>query len=224
MPSTEHPDIVLSRLPVEEREAARHVKLLLDGLAVHVQHFAAAVALYDHLEELLAQGALRATSLQAQREGKARRRNMLGWGGIAARDAAMTLYHFETTLDAIVKGIRKCPTLFARVGEARLRTFQPAFVKNFPAATAMRNAVGHSSDWGRTPESMAFHAYKVPYSDDGLEITSGIYLLSHQAGRKLIATIRGRLVFVEVTEEWLRGLIEIQRLVYDAFVPDGDSP
>lgn len=131
----------------------------------------------------------------------------------------MTLYHFETTLDAIVKGVMRCPSLVIRMDESKLRLLQPLFTKHFPDSTMMRNSVGHISDWLRTPESLEYHAYKGTYHQDGLHISSGIKLMGHRSGRKLILANKGRLASIELTPEWLQRLLEVQQAANAAFGP-----
>src|SRR5829696_6885478 len=85
--------------PPEEREHAQHFSTQLHMLRMYVIAFSRAVHLIDHCENLL-------KSLPSIPD----RQKVFDWTAIAARDAAMTIYHFRSTLYS-VQNFKHCPTL-----------------------------------------------------------------------------------------------------------------
>jgi len=197
---------------------ADHVQLLLRALRVPVTDFAGALSLIDHIEDLTDEIPMRGNDEAQYRQKVEKRKWMMRWEIMPLRDASITLYHFETITDAIVKGTRTCPWLLQRVEDQKLRKVQPLFTKYFPHASMMRNAVGHLSDWIRTPQSIKQHAFFGEYDDGEMIINYGKEpFLSLFTDRRFVLTNNGRVTWIDVTLECLHRLIEVQVLIYSAF-------
>jgi hypothetical protein len=149
------PAIDLGSLPQEERAEAFQIMSLLGQLAMSGFDFQHALSLFDHASALEAQLETLAmqtfgqtedmeqwrSRLETRRQISEKEREFGAWKRIAARDAAMTIYHFSITLEAIQFG--KNSALGAKVDHSLIRRSRKEFKEYFPNAKTMRDAVGH---------------------------------------------------------------------------------
>src|SRR5271156_3986799 len=121
-PITWAPQIDLSLISEDEHQTTQHLASLLAALANYEKKFALAVLLFDwsHAEtwataKLVEEGKTSFASLDSLTD------TLSGWKGIAARDGALSIYHFGKTVQAIYKNLKQCPKLNALVEEGELQ-------------------------------------------------------------------------------------------------------
>ena len=90
----------LSKFPVAEQPHIQNVDRSLDNLPRYANTFGLAVDLLNFCR---------------QNRATLPRPLWMGWMGIAGRDGAMTLYHFDETMDGIASSMDQVPTLKANV-------------------------------------------------------------------------------------------------------------
>jgi hypothetical protein len=109
-------------IPDEERGAANKLSQNLVLLSMHLDHFETAIALFD--DAVAAQAAAMESDFRAAFSAS---RKSAQFQLLAARDGAMTIYHFKYVRDSTPGSVRACPTLAQRI-EAALFTFTSASV------------------------------------------------------------------------------------------------
>jgi hypothetical protein len=125
------PQFFAVQCPAAERDANDHLELLLSKLDTYAQDFQAAIALFELAERELA-------TLRAQLE-RTRTPQLnytalmrMRWQFIAARDGAMTIFHFGKTMEAIrSSALRECPTVRSLVQKQPLRNADNLFRKQW---------------------------------------------------------------------------------------------
>jgi hypothetical protein len=141
-------ELSLATIPEKEKEAVQAVQNGLRNLATYVQHFSAALALFHHAEQILAQQEQHSDIRQAAR----------GWKFLAGRDGAMTIYHFGIAAEGVRRALGLCPTLRPAVDILALRRATKACRSHFPAFEKMRHAVAHAAEKLKTPKQRKEHA------------------------------------------------------------------
>ncbi len=208
------PVLDLKALPLKERAAAAHVQVSLHYLFFHARDFAAALALFDekHVQEA-----------RAAVTGKT------NWGTqhkyIAARDGAMTLYHFGKTADDIGPNLKKSPTLWALVDHRQLKTARKLMRQLFPDFVEIRHSVGHSAELRNEREK---HQVKGPFEASPAFIvgdsTVPVTIRNHLLGRSFRNTFNGKLRAYEMSADTLKGLESVKDGFYQAFGQRGALP
>jgi hypothetical protein len=96
-----------------------------------------------------------------------------GWQKMAARDGALTIYHFGKTIDAIWQSLPSCPALMTLVNESALRQASKEFRTNFPRYEAIRHVIGHTAEFSATPAQKEAHSIKGPWESPHVKIFGG---------------------------------------------------
>jgi hypothetical protein len=115
------PIIDVKSLPLIERKAAAHLQNVLFHFSYYYHEFRAAVELYDHSNIEGARASLTDAESWAQ-----------DWMSLAARDGAMTIYHFGEALKALGTCFKDCPTLRKHIDHDALRSARKLMEKYFP--------------------------------------------------------------------------------------------
>ena len=197
------PIIMLSLLPKSEQRASHYVNGLLSRLYSYVGQFEAALSLFDFSND----------QIEAVRTGpKAnvpRTQELHRWKLMAARDSAMTVYHFGKTTGGIRRSLSKMPTLRSKVDETKLRNADKLLRKTFPDFEKFRHAISHAGDFGHDEDS---------YHRHGIRTAFGRGMVSnHLRDRTLSFTIAGQLVRFEISRENLLALNSSKLSYYAAF-------
>jgi len=197
--------VFVGGLPDEEHRAADHLNILLGDLASHVDMFRSAVRLFDHCYEL------RAAASLADEWFYDKDRNHDHWIFIAAKAAAMEIFHFGIILKALRGLIGQCPTVAQHVDHASLKLAQQLFESRFPRAVRVRHAISHASEMLETPE--AFDRNFRPLPDNAIWLVSGIL------ERTIQFTHENERLSVEVSDATLAKLEGVAEKVFDAIRP-----
>jgi hypothetical protein len=197
-------------LPVAEMKDAAHLDMLLMNLGYYGLRFYEALNLFDYCQQQFNDALAALVHAEGSNEIERLQREKgrhVGWRGIAARDAAMTVYHFGATLTAIVQGVRKCPTILSLCDIPTLNFSQPHFRKRFSRWDGVRQAIGHSADLLITPEILAKHA------------SHGQTIHEVVEGRDLIITFKWKIIRFGISHDSLEALHRVLTSVYNAFRP-----
>ena len=171
-PRTGPPQLDRSKIPPEEMPAFLHAVELLASLARFDREFRNAVLLFDasfqenqELVRAVERGQLDFRTLDLATD------TLSAWQAIAARDGALTIYHFGNTIEAVRKSLHACPTLDRLVDHARLKHASAEFRKEFPRYEAIRHVVGHAADFAASPKKKDTHSVKGPWKADFEEVS-----------------------------------------------------
>jgi len=189
----------LEMLPEEECQSAWNLQNSIGRLSSYVAAFEAAVALYDHTLALL----------KTDRSN----RQYWRWCHIAAREGAMTVYHFGCVL---LNGcsFKPCPSLGSLVSASHMKLARKRFAAKFPNATALRNIIAHDAEAYDTEEKRGIHALR----SKGATATKGTGLVIHSGlvDRSFQTTFEGRIISYDLDEKTLRFLQEITIQFYQS--------
>jgi hypothetical protein len=133
------PRFIVAALPEAERSKADELNLVIWELGANVAHFRHAVELLRFCSEEIA-------TLPANEDKRERMRNFLAWRLVAARDGAMTLFHFSKLLSRILPLARACPTIWPHVEIDTVRSARRQFRKQFAKAEDHRHVIGHAGE------------------------------------------------------------------------------
>ncbi len=177
-------------------------------LAGHVEDFEAAIELYDFSTE--AAGFTGVNKRFDTPEELRKRNRMRHWRIIAAKDGALTLYHFGETVDAIRGGMRNCPVLRSLVDTKKLKEADKQFESDFPNYVKLRHAVAHQTVVAKAP----FAA--IPDGIGRIVFTGSLF------DRRFVSVWNGNRVEYELSKKSLASLSKVRDLVFAAFT-DAES-
>lgn len=203
------PRISMPFIARNEIEGARHLQRSLRCLNDYVEEFSEALALFDFCQvqaDAFTGGKLRDPEFSRIR----------GWQRIAARDGAMTIFHFGKTLEGINSSRRYLPTVFASVDRQRQGEAIKFLREHFVHWERLRHAVAHAGEiWKDLPS---------------FEETAGAgkraTVRNFLSGRKLTFSFQGNWVSYELSQTSLDALVLIKREQFSAFrlKPPHSSP
>lgn len=146
---------------------------------------------------------------------------MDGWPVIAARDGAMSIYHFAKTLNNIDNVLARMPSLAAKTDRTKRKEARNMLRESFPDHIDARDAVAHAADKASMREKEG-HSIK-----DDFDIGN---IRARTAGKKMSAAIvdflhdntytcswEGKLVSYKIDIESLKKIAAIRDLFYDSF-------
>lgn len=125
---------------------------------------------------------------------------------IAARDAALHVYHFKCCLDAIAKQLPKSRSLSALVHPAKITAIVDRFKQMFPHADNVRHGIAHVAD-------------KLPAYGPGYAIDKGGFLSGALHGRTYTVGNLGDAFSLTIDQAALSNLETIRHSLWEAFGP-----
>jgi hypothetical protein len=213
-------------LPEAEHDAASHIERLLSLLSTYEVRFLAAVFLFDKCEEEMS----KLFGLLAHRQEIGDPRNVspelatvTEWMAMAARDGAITIYHFGNTIEAIRKALPHCPTMNARVDHSILRGASRFFRTEFPRYEAIRHVISHAADFAATPASIAEHSHRGGPIKSGrggsLEFSGkwNRYYSDNLMNRTFYVSYEGKAHSYEIDQKTAERLLLAKLRVYSSF-------
>ena len=207
------PKIDRSSIPVQEMPSFLHIQTLLAELGLYERHLLLAVYLYEY-------------STQAAHEitDFAKLEWALwttgGWQSMAARDGAMTIYHFGCAIDGIKNSLPTSPALNGKVDRRKLKDGSNIYRTSFPGYLALRHVVAHVADFSQTLEKKTSHSVKGPFrkglfrSDDPNGVT---WLGGNMNGCTYAVTYEGEAFTYDLSRETVAKLRSIKNRIYSAF-------
>lgn len=171
------------KIPDEEQVAFAHIADLLTILSVYEIQFRLAVMLFYAVEQEynnLSRDVIQAGLMKGNFASDDLRNLTLlsparfGWQKIAARDGAISIYHFGCVLDGIKASLPTCPTVNAHVDHGIIRLARKDYRRAFPHYERIRHVVAHSADFISTTKNRERHsrrgAFKAKAGTVGVEI------------------------------------------------------
>jgi hypothetical protein len=173
-------------------------------LQIFLEQFRKAVALFDLLERT-------APPLDVLKN------EYFAYRMIAARDGALSIFHFKCCLEAIKKQLPRSKSLLALVDSVKIREILKQFSVLFPHADNIRHAIAHAGETFKSPERMKQHGMKVPRYGPGFAVDEGGYLLSALNGRTYSAGNHGEIFSVTLDQIAISNLGTVLSSVQEAF-------
>ncbi len=175
------------------------------SLTIFLEQFRTAVALFDLLERTDPPlDALKKTEYFAYRM-------------IAARDGALSVFHFKCCLEAIKKQLPRSKSLSALVDSVKIREILKRFSVLFPHTDNVRHAIAHAGEIFTSPERMKQHGMKVSRYGPGFAVHEGGYLLSALHDRTYSVGNHGEIFSVTLDRASISNLRTVLSSVQEAF-------
>jgi hypothetical protein len=210
------PQIDRSRIPADQMPAFLHIVQLLAELNLYERNLLLAVYLYEYSQ----------TAGWELRNDFARMEWALwttgGWQLMAARDGALTIYHFGRAIEGLRNSLGFCPALSSQVDSRKIKNAQKIFESRFPDNIEIRNAVAHVADFSQTTEKKTSHAVKGPFktkwfsSEDPLGVT---WLPGNMNGHTYAVTFMGKPYTYDLSFESASKLRDVKVQIFSAFDP-----
>jgi hypothetical protein len=197
------PTIPVSVVPKEETYAATELNNFLYNLHSFTDDFRGDLAIFD-FAGIQIQEAKKYLSTNPWNFHLASQHYMK-WSKTAARDGAMTIYHFKKTMDQLRASLRLCPTINAAVNLKMLGSAGKLFARYFPRSESIRNAVGHAAEIEHDPVVI------------GRRHPSGGVFINSINGRNFDTTINNMALSYEISQSTVDKLSEVKSLVYSSF-------
>ncbi|MBX9593050.1 MAG: hypothetical protein K2X46_01705 [Roseomonas sp.] len=193
-------------LPQEERSEIFDLQIQITSLRSYVDDFLAVLTLFDAVPNLEAANKMHAATIRR-------------WSFVAARDGAMTIYHFGKALE-LVRSLKNMPTLRSLVNVTELREAGREFNSKFPLYEKIRHAVAHSAERLRRDKRIK-HSFSGTMSAGGIYIenSQNVRISSNLYDREFGYTVEGVYVSYSVSHETYSQLAMIQQRVWRAFDP-----
>ena len=200
------PRLYVKGLPEEERDAADTLFFLILDLDKYACNFEAAINLFEFA---------RAEALTAGHN------QAVQWSFIAARDGAMTIYHFGQALQHMRNTLGLCPTVKSLVDPRVLRLAGKKFNSRFRDYESLRHAVAHSGDFWRQGVDVIRNAMKKLRVGPFVLVSKNAHVVIRESllDRRFTTTIEGRQVSYEISGETLKNLVGIKDEIFSAFRP-----
>lgn len=219
MTATHTPHFPISHMPADEQDKARDLLRNLSLLGNFHQDFVAGV-------ELMAFTQQKTVELLAKREGgltpEPVREAILSlsrWAFIAARDAAMSLFHFGTVSESIQACVARCPSIAKHVSHRELALCGNAFQTQFADWGPVRHSVAHQGDWGRDRRKISAHATDKAIETGIVHSVAGnsVYMSGSLAGNAYSCTVNGKVAQLEISGTSASALGHILQQFYHPF-------
>jgi hypothetical protein len=213
------PSIRPDSLPKSERKSAWLIEQAVDDLNNFVKEFRSALALFDFCTG-------QQQAIEQRRKANASRPNdpqfaeyFGGWRFVAARDGAMSIYHFGKTLEGIRANLGSCPAVRPWVDSSALRLAAKRFDNYFPQFVAMRHAVAHAGELTRGEKNFDKHSFTGNYTGPGIEVVDSAHMSIRNSlfGRTYTATFDGQVATYEISGTTLSHLGDIKEEIVSVF-------
>lgn len=219
---TDRPTIDLRKLEKDDHRAAMFIQNGIRDIGRYMDDFAAAVSLFDFSETADRQlFAARPNILSPERDAwREQSRRYTAWMMIAARDGAMTIFHFGKAYEGIRASLKSCSSLDNLVNHAKLTEAGRLLRKHFPRFEAIRHPVAHSAEFHRNEKVWNEHAFSGPYDDGFISIGPAVKKASvsqNLANRVFSVTFEGEVFSYEVNKTSLDALRQIVDTTFAAF-------
>jgi hypothetical protein len=202
------PKIHTEGLPEKEREAAAHIEAACLQLATFANQFRAALHLFDFVTSVECQMVVIRNPQWRVEE----------WKFIAAREGAMSIYHFAKALEDIMACLNKSPTVLGLVRRPEIRKARKLLRKHFPKFETVRHAVAHAGELMREPGAYSRHVITGPVVIGDIYFGGTFGLRdTFVSERKFVNTFEGAVQEYEISQATLHALTEIRMQFFAAF-------
>jgi hypothetical protein len=215
-------------IPRAEREAVRHLFSLLFLLGWYEHQFRHALALFNGCLEGRSPLPANPNDLPKWPIIEAESHTLSAWKTMAARDGAMSIYHFGQALAAIPPWMRNCPTIRALVNPVAVRLARKSFLAALPSYDAIRHAVGHAADLNSTIKKRDTHSIVPPWRHSWGNTTyevigsKPVRWTEQLIERAYCVSFDGTVHQYEISDQTLDALTKVRERIYTAFEPAAD--
>jgi hypothetical protein len=195
---------------VAESSLGQHVNSELGNLASITDTVASQIELFNLSNDIWIR---QEEERRADWQNKERQRQtaiVRHWPFVAAQSVAISIHHFGLLRGAINASWRQLPTIAPMIERDPIRQSGKLFNKYFPRTEMLRDAVCHSAELSKTPQSRQDNATKEPGQPR-------FFIRAFLSGSKLQYTKEGKLWELDISQDTLAKLIEVRDLYFSAF-------
>lgn len=157
------------------------------------------------------------------------------WQLCAARDGAMSVYHFGRIIEGIDESLAHCPTLREKIDGRAKREARKQFERRFPSYITLRNALAHSAERSKTAKASQRHgklrARTIeinPMSTVRLGKNASMFiLLDNIYGTTFSSMWEGKIIRCDISDQsgvWLDETIDSYWAAFDAIIDPNPEP
>lgn len=183
--------------PANERDDVHHCYACLEDLSRYCNDFSGALGLFTLCAQV----------------------GHPEWNMIAAKDGAMTIYHFAKAMDGANTWCFRSPTLASMVKRQYLGDGFKLLGSYFPRFEAVRHAVAHAGDITKNPKWLASHSFTGSHHGQAIVLhnVGGMVIRNLLDNNKFKATFDGAIQEYEISDKTLSVLNEIREMFFRAF-------
>lgn len=200
-------------VPKEQLKAAVVILGNLDSMEQYIRQFSSALDLYNSL-------VISPMAEMRNDTERANRRKHIDWKYVAARDGAMSIFHFGKTIEGTRSSFHHVPAIKEHVDHDILREAKKDFDKNFPMYIKMRHALAHAGELTSTPKSHDNNTIKGSASKAGIVFgpeAEGGMVTNSLHNHQYISTYKGEMISYMVTQQSLDFMIDAFKSFIEAF-------
>ena len=197
MPSKSVPKIDFLKLPKYDRKDAYQCQSNLQAIEGYCQDFARALQLYHF------SGAQSLMWVSSPHHGM--HDMFASWKFIAARDGAMSIYHFAKSMDGANTWAFRCESTKEKIDRSALGRAFALLRTHFPRFEAMRHAIAHAGEIAKNPKWLADHSFNGSYDSNmiKLENSTGTAIKNGLMNNIYIATFNNEIQEYEISQRTL---------------------
>ncbi|MGY5805245.1 hypothetical protein ACXHMN_28210 [Rhizobium sp. LEGMi12c] len=136
---------------------------------------------------------------------------------IAAKDAAMNLYHFRCSLDAIIKQSKFVPSLISSASMQSVRDQLSLFDSKFPHTDTIRHGIAHAGELHETPIKINAAAQTKHRKAYGVETGPGGMLICALFERTFTIGKQRKIFSMQVDNSTISVLVSITHSINSIF-------
>lgn len=201
------PALYYGSLPASQDHAHQLVGHALDIMNHYVDCFESALELHDYGQEKYLTTKGRKSQIFRH------------WQFIAARDGALSVYHFYWALSGLVTALNQCAYLSDRLDLKQIREVRKQFDAWFPNAKEVRDAVGHAADKTKDSQEHKRHGFtgvcKIPGLNAG-RVTNYV-ITDHLYRRSFCNTWKGKIECYKINGQNMERLALTRNAIFDLF-------
>ncbi|WP_336981604.1 hypothetical protein [Altererythrobacter fulvus] len=216
------PNFKLRELPEEERREADSIRFNIGKMHVQATSFWAGRSLFHNCAERQLFDPTHQTVYHQ-------------WQLCAARDCAMSIYHFGCIISGIDESLGSCPTLRLKIDNEAKRAARRQFERQFPSSIALRHALAHSAERSKTAKHLTRHAKSMSEGVDlsptakieGRSKADTLLLDDSIYGTTFSSMWDGQIIQCEVTEQsgyWLDEIVDAYWSAFSAIIDPNPEP
>jgi hypothetical protein len=201
------PELHFRNVPEKQHHALLLIGHNLDMLEYHLNSFEAALKLFEYSARQIRTQERRSRVLPFRR-----------WQFMAARDGAMSIYHFAWAFQGLADSLRECDYVLTRLDPQVLKNCRRQISKGFPNFERVRHAVGHASEKARNPNKHLLHGFSGSYRKNGLDLrrVKNYVITDHLYRRTYANTWDGKIESYKLNSVSLKNLSAIRNIIFDA--------
>lgn len=214
--SIDQPRIDIIALPLEERDLGWSAGIGIESLDLYVNSFMQALSLFRFSRgQKLVPLANQAMSREARSEAAI----FSGWASVAARDGAMSVYHFMRAMEGVKACVHRAPSLKAAFNPGISREATKLFGSSFPSCEEMRHAIAHEAELSQSPEKYAENSFTGSFNEGSITLSNvSKCMISNLLDDDVFrTTINGNIISYSINKESYDKLQAVKSLFYSAF-------